>query len=323
MIARKDHFINVSSLGELAEYGIERAAVAIGVFDGVHKGHQLLIKELLEMTAGNGAAPVAVTFFPHPRAVLKPEGHPGLLISPEKRIELLHSHGIKAVVTIPFTREFASLEPELFIKHSLISSNIELKGICVGAKWRFGAGGRGGSDTLKKFASAGHFEFRAVRELVIDGEEVSSTGIRHAVFSGLLGHAGKMLGRNYSLAGRVESGRHLAGPELEHPTANIKIEYGIIPPNGVYAAFTEIEGYKYPVAVAVGVSPTFNYANNTNPRVEAHVIGFQGDLYGKKLEAVLLEYLREERSYSRKKELKEQILLDVIRCRNIFREKGL
>jgi riboflavin kinase/FMN adenylyltransferase len=316
-------YINASSLASLEKYGIKQAAVAIGVFDGVHKGHCLLIQKLIEMAKRDNSTPVAMTFYPHPREALKPESHPGLLMSPAKKIELLHKEEIKAVVTIPFTREFASLSPLDFIERSLLSSQVELTGICVGKNWRFGAGGKGNVDILEDFAAKGHFDFESVDELLIDGETVSSTSIRRAISSGLLEKAGKMLGRPYSLEGEVEQGNKIAGTELSHPTANLKTRYGIIPPNGVYASCAILENQKYPAAVAVGVSPTFNYANNKNPRVEVHLIDFNGDIYGKNIEVVFVEYLREERCYSSVDALKQQIEEDINNVNKILKGRKI
>lgn len=323
MTKNENSYINASSLAQLEKYGINRVAVAIGVFDGVHKGHCLLLQRLIEMAKRDNATPVAMTFYPHPREALRPESHPGLLLSPAKKIELLHEQGIKAVVTIPFTKEFASLSPFEFIERSLLVSQVELTGICVGRKWRFGAGGKGDVKILEDFANNGHFDFDAVDELFIDGETVSSTSIRRAISSGLLEKAEKMLGRPYSLEGEVEQGKKIAGTELSYPTANLKTRYGIIPPNGVYASCAILDEKKYPAAVAIGVSPTFNYANNKNPRVEVHLIGFEGDIYGKNIEAFFIKYLREERYYSSIEALKTQIGEDIKNIKNILEERKI
>ena len=314
----KTEYINVSSLSSLADCGIRRASVAIGVFDGVHVGHRHLLTELFKMTERNCSEPVALTFFPHPRTILKPDSPPSLLLPPYKKIELLHLYGIKAVVTIPFTKEFSMLSPENFIRSSLITGEVELAGICVGKNWRFGAGGTGDSDKLRKLAHKKHFDFDAVDEITLEGHKVSSSNIRRAVSSGLLEDAAKMLGRPYSLCGTVEKGKQVAGPQLSFPTANLKIAFGILPPNGVYAGSVMFARKAYPAAIAVGLSPTFNYADNTKPRVEVHIIGFKGDIYGSQIEVELFRHLREERCYSSGDELKKQIVADISRVSEIF-----
>jgi riboflavin kinase/FMN adenylyltransferase len=310
--------IDVPSLDALTEHGVKDACLAIGVFDGVHTGHQLLIKKLLAMSHKHHCTPAALTFFPHPREVITPEKPPPLLVPPFKKIELLHHYGIKAVVTIPFSREFAAQSPEEFIKNCLHSSQVNIRGICVGSKWRFGAGGAGDSSVLHNFADKGHFDFEAVDELVIGDSIVSSTSIRRAISSGLLAGAGEMLGRPYSICGIVEKGYHVAGPELAHPTANLKTAYGVLPPDGVYAASAIVEGRHYPAAVNIGISPTYNRAEDKNKRFEVHIIGFDHDLYGAAIEVELLQYLREERCFLNSAMLKTQITKDIEEIKQII-----
>ncbi|OGV33252.1 MAG: riboflavin biosynthesis protein RibF [Lentisphaerae bacterium GWF2_45_14] len=314
----KNGYINVSSLSSLADFGISRASVAIGVFDGVHIGHQQLLKELIKMTDQNHSEPVALTFFPHPRTILRPDSPPSLILPPFKKIELLHQCGIKAVVTIPFTKEFSMFKPEDFVKYSLITREVELTGICVGRNWRFGSGGAGNSEKLRELAQKKHFDFIAVDEITLDDHKVSSSNIRRSISSGLLEDAAKMLGRPYSLSGIVEKGKRVAGPQLTFPTANLKIDFGILPPNGVYAGSVKFSKKVYPAAIAIGLSPTFNYAENKTPRVEVHLIGFKGDIYGSQIEAELFSYLREERCYSSPEELKKQITSDIANVSEIF-----
>jgi riboflavin kinase/FMN adenylyltransferase len=311
MKIKKNENLNVSSLGELVENDIDRVSIAIGVFDGVHRGHQLLLKELVEMAGKNNSVPVAMTFYPHPRAVLNPQNPPPLLISPSKRISLLHDYGMQAVVTLPFSQSFAEQTPEKFIKQCLHSPGIKICGLCVGEKWRFGAKGAGGIDLLEKMSVEDGFDFAAVRESVIDGEVVSSTGIRRAIAGGKLSEAAQMLGRNYSLAGIVEKGYHDASRDLQHPTANLNIQYGVLPPCGVYAARAFINGRKYTAAVNIGVSPTYNRPGEKKIRLEVHCIDFSEDIYGSSVEVELLEYIREERCFLSPGELKKQIEADL------------
>lgn len=303
--------IDVSSMDALAEYGVKAACMAIGVFDGVHRGHQLLISNLLAMSCRHHCTPVALTFFPHPREVIYPENPPTLLVPPFKKIELLHQYGIKAVVTMHFSRELAAMSPAEFIKNCLHSAQVNIRGICVGKKWRFGAGGAGDSSMLHHFADNGHFDFDAVSELVVGNSIVSSSNIRRAISSGLLTSAGEMLGRPYSLCGIVEKGYHVAGPELAHPTANLKITNGVLPPDGVYAASAIVKGSRYPAAVNIGMSPTYNRVEDKKRRFEVHIIGFDRNLYGAAVEVELLQYLREERCFLNSEMLKIQIIKDI------------
>ena len=249
------NILTASSLEELRGKGAAEVSVAIGVFDGVHAGHQALIKELAEVSAATNSLPAALTFYPHPKSALRAEAPPKLLCSPEKKTQLLASFGAKAVVSIPFTKELSALSPEDFAAKFLMPPGISLKGVCVGREWRFGAGAKGGAEILSKLAAEHNFILRTVNEIKIGGETVSSTAIRRAVAGGDLDKAARMLGRPYSLSGAVEHGRHIAGSILKHPTANLRTEFGVIPPNGVYAGIARLRSGEFPAAAAVGVSP--------------------------------------------------------------------
>jgi riboflavin kinase/FMN adenylyltransferase len=215
------------------------------------------------------------------------------------------------VISIPFTREFAALSPPEFLYDCLSSSRVELKGLCVGAKWRFGSGGSGDAAFLRERSAVSGFEFVAVDELEVDGAPVSSTRIRRAVSSGDLEGAVKLLGRDYSLYGKVEHGRHVAGPALDHPTANLRVRHGVLPPDGVYAGWAKWDGRRHRAALAIGSSPTFRDRFGTERRVELHLLDFAGDLYGLDLEAELLSWIREERRFENAEALKKQIDLDI------------
>ncbi|MBU8902826.1 MAG: riboflavin biosynthesis protein RibF [Victivallales bacterium] len=307
----KNRQLNVSSLGELVENGIKRVSVAIGVFDGVHRGHQLLLEELVEMAKKNNSTPVAMTFYPHPRAVLNPQNPPPLLIPPSKRINLLHDYGMQAVATLSFSKSFAEQSPENFIKSCLHSPDIKICGLCVGRDWRFGAKGVGKIDLLEKMSKKDIFDFAAVKEFIRNGEIVSSTSIRRAISSGKLGDAAEMLGRHYSLTGIVERGHHDATEDLDHPTANLNIQYGVLPPCGVYAAKAFVNGRIRIAAVNIGLSPTYKRLGKNKIRIEAHFIDFSDDIYGQTVEVELLKYLREERCFISPSELKKQIEIDL------------
>jgi len=307
-----DKIINVSSLADLSSHGIRQIVIAIGVFDGVHCGHQLLLNRLTEMAQQNGAVPVALTFYPHPREIIGCRPAPKLLIPPGKKAELLHYYGVNAVVTVPFTKEFSVMPPEEFIHSCLKAEKIELCGICVGSNWRFGVDGTGNVKNLETFAAQGHFDFSAVEELAPNGEMISSTQIRRAISTGLLDKAEAMLGWRYSLTGIVEKGYNIATGELSCPTANLNLKHGIMPPDGVYAARAFLAGREYAGAVNIGISPTYNRLSDRNRRIEVHLIDFDGDIYGQPLEVELVSYLRAERSYPSYIELKKQIEKDIV-----------
>ncbi|OGV60400.1 MAG: riboflavin biosynthesis protein RibF [Lentisphaerae bacterium GWF2_50_93] len=306
----------------LVQHGIKRVSVAIGVFDGVHLGHQQLLKELLKIARETDSVPAVLTFYPHPRQVLNPKEPPLLIVSQEKKIQIINEFGIRTVITFPFTREFANDDAETFLQDCLYSPDVKLCGICVGKKWRFGAGGKGNIHTLDKFANNQGIRFSAVEELLMDGHPVSSTSIRRAVTGGLLDAANKMLGRPYSLSGKVEHGENIGTKVLDCPTANLSVSHGIIPPRGVYAGYAVFGGARYPAAISIGTAPTFKHKNPSNLLIEAHLMdGFAEMIYGRPLEIEFLKYIRAELCFSSVETLKWQIKSDIEKIREILKKE--
>ena len=306
--------LEVSSIEELSNYGISSVAVAVGVFDGVHLGHRKLLTELLNVAKMYHAVPVAMTFYPHPRELVNSRSAPQLLLPPEEKIRMLGQCGAEAVISIHFTKEFAAQDPDEFLESCLFSGGVEVKGLCVGQKWRFGAGASGDSVFLERKAREKGFAFVPVDELrTPEGMIISSTAIRKALAEGNLDLAAFMLGRNYSLFGTVEEGYHNATRKLDSPTANLHMMAGILPPNGVYAGFAHVDGMRYPAAMNLGVSPTFRAEyGRIDRRLELHLLdGFRGSLYGKYLQAELVSFLRPERRFANPEELKKQIQNDI------------
>jgi riboflavin kinase/FMN adenylyltransferase len=312
--------IEVNDLNALGRHGLRRVAAAVGVFDGVHRGHLHLLAELMTMARDVHAEPVALTFHPHPREILHPREPIMLLVSREKKLALLHAAGIRAVVTLPFTRAFAALPPEEFLQSCLSAPQVTLSGLCVGSRWRFGADGAGDAATVDTYARCGHFAFRAVPELMLDDRVVSSTAIRRAVTGGLLEDAAAMLGRPYGIEGIVESGQQIAGSVLNCPTANIDVHHGIVPPAGVYAGYAVLGGKRQPAAIAIGAAPTFHHHLTDRPIIEVHILDFSGNLYGKSLEIEFVRYLREERCFATPEMLRAQIARDLAAIRQILAE---
>ncbi|MBQ9336388.1 MAG: riboflavin biosynthesis protein RibF [Lentisphaeria bacterium] len=312
---------DLKQIADLAAYGIGRAVIAIGVFDGVHRGHRKLLTELLTVSAELDCTPVVMTFFPHPRSLLT-ECPPELLYSPDEKIRLLREQGVKAVVTVPFTREFAALPPGDFLAQSVFDGQVDVRGICVGRHWRFGAKAAGNAEFLADLAVRKKFRFSAVDELCLsDGQVVSSSAIREAIRHGDLPRAEQMLGRRYSLSGKVSHGYRQAGKRLDTPTANLEIEFGVLPPYGVYAGRAQLpDGRRFPAAVNIGVSPTFREQyGEIGPRVEVHLLeGFDEDIYGREIRLELAGSVRPERTFPDAAALKRQISDDIIRIKEIL-----
>ena len=225
--------IQVDSLEKLTQFNIKKIVAAIGVFDGIHLGHQEIIKELIKMSKKLSATPVVITFFPHPRKVLYPHKPLRFLRTPAKKAKIMGNLGIKAIVTVPFSLEFAALAPDKFIEKFMHPHNIKLAGICVGAKWRFGAKGRGNEQTLHSFADKCGFVFKSVNETHWNGKPVSSTAIRSALAKGDFSSANYMLNKKYIVSGHVLNFDKLESNNI----VNVKIDYGVLPPIGQYTAY--------------------------------------------------------------------------------------
>lgn len=316
-----DELLKFTETGHLGLSGESRTrrklTLGIGVFDGVHLGHRRIIAEVTGLARANGSVPAAMTFDPHPRAVLCPDEPPVLLVPLKERVRLLREAGAGLVWVQPFTPEFARLEPEQFLERLFACSDIELAGICVGEKWRFGRGGRGGRETLAAYAESHRLEFRACPELELNNETVSSSAIRRAISAGKLEQATAMLGRPYRLIGTVERGYHAASDRLDCPTANLALSAGVLPPDGVYAAAAYRNGVPYAAVVNIGFAPTFGW-EQAKRRVEVHLLDFHGNLYGSELGVEFLHYLREERTFSDPEALKRQIDGDILQIRDFF-----
>lgn len=283
-------------------------AVTLGVFDGVHVGHRAILGALAEAAARVGGETVVVTFDRHPRAVVSPEGAPPTITSLEHRLVLFERAGIDAVVVLRFDATLAALDAEAFLAEILVG-RIGARAIVLGADAHFGRG-RGGNLAFLEGRRA-----RYGYELVVVGpvgagtgtEQVSSTAIRRAVREGRLEDAARMLGRPFALLGRVERGDE-RGRTLGFPTANLALHHEITPPRGVYVAQVEVDRVRYRALVNFGVRPTFG--GEALPIAEVHLLGFEGDLYGRVLEVELLRRLRDERRFVSVEELKTQIRAD-------------
>ena len=277
---------------------------AMGFFDGVHVGHRRIIAS----TATPGSLRGVLTFAPHPAAVLAPERAP-LLLTPDAayKAQLLQEAGVDVLLTLPFTRELAATPAPDFLEQ--LHSACPIAGVSVGTNWRFGKGGTGTPELLRAFADARGIR-TCVHELATLGEEIiCSTRIRQLVAAGQMDTAATMLGRSFCIPGVVEHGQQLAR-QLGFPTANIPISQGMaLPPYGVYAVRCCVGGVAYQGIANLGLRPTVD--NTTTPRLEVHLCGFQGNLYGLRLHTELLRFIRPERRFDSIDALKAQIQRDL------------
>ncbi len=290
---------------ELSDLGAP-ACLAIGVFDGVHRGHQALIRAVQEAARDRSSLPVVVTFEPHPLKVLRPDNAPDILTSLDHKLMLLERLGARHVLVITFDEVFSRTPPEAFIR-SLVAACRPLRLVGVGFRWEFGHRRAGNVSLLEHLGDEHGFDVLELPPVTEDHDHISSTRVRQAITDGNLEQAARLLGRPFSVFGPVIHGEAL-GREIGFPTANIDVEGEKLPPDGVYAGTCEIGGATHPVALNIGTRPTVGGAGI---RVEAHIIGFSGELYGQRLEIPLLRFLRPETRFPDLPALKTQIARDV------------
>lgn len=304
-------------------------AVACGVFDGVHRGHQQILASLLELAAKTGALPVALTFEPHPRMLVRPHAPPLRLTSLSQKVRILGRLGVQAVVVLPFTEAVAGMPPAEFVAACLRPAGVTLTGICVGESWRFGAEGAGDTALLRRLGGEGGFYVVPVPEFLYYRRPVSSTRIRRALGHGRLEFAERLLGRPYAIEGTVAHGKGLGDAVLSCPTANIAVGGQLLPPYGVYAAAGTVDPdlpgaaqRRYAGIAYVGPAATFAVPGGARgtPVLEFHLFDFSGDLYDRRVEVEFLEFVRPDRVFPTVADLKEQIRQDVAVARHAFTE---
>ncbi len=323
-----------SSLPELYRTAAVRdVAVAIGVFDGVHRGHRRILSALVDLARRCGADPVVMTFDPHPRAVLVSlEAAPKRLTARAQQFRLLHDAGIHSVVVLPFTRGLATLSADEFIATNLLAGTGRLRGVCVGRTWRFGADGCGNTDVLTRAGRLHGFEAVSVPEVLWYGRPISSTRIRRALAAGRLRSARRMLGRPYALFGRVVHGRGLGQASFDCPTANIACAGMQLPLTGVYAARARIAETEYGELAAaedgilyLGAAPTLQSKapQGIDPVAEFHFFRTpRTPLYGQYLEVEPVVRIRPDQRFPSIAALREQIHRDIETASQALRAGG-
>ena len=292
-------------------HGSRKVCVAIGVFDGVHLGHQQIIRQTVADARQHDALALVVTFDQHPSAIVAPDRVPPQIYSRPQKLRAIGSLGANALLEIHFDKIFSEKSGEVFIRE-LARDLGKIHSVCVGADFVFGHKRSGNVALLKKLGGELDFQVHGMAELALDGKTVSSTRIREAIRRGDLDVAGQMLGRPYAICGRVVAGDKL-GRQFGFPTANLDAANLVLPPKGVYAACAKWNGRFYRVALNIGVRPTV--AAGPQLRVEAHLLDFDGDLYEADLEVEIEAKLREERRFGSVAELREQIARDVAAVR--------
>ena len=288
--------------------------LAIGVFDGVHLGHQAVISTSAEHAREANGVPVVVTFDPHPEKILRPDKAPHLLTATAHKIALIRTLGVRHLLIIPFDKQFAATEPEDFARH-LVEHSKPLREICVGHEWSFGRNRRGNLQLLTKLGAEFDFNVMGIPPVSVNSEIVSSTTIRRAVEAGDLNKAAAMLGREYTILGTVVRGDDL-GKKIGFPTANLSAHSEQFPPNGVYFAEARLDGVLYPGVVNLGCRPTVS-SGKSDRVLEIHLLDFEREIYGKDLELRFVRYLRPEKKFENVDALVRQIERDVQQARKV------
>jgi riboflavin kinase/FMN adenylyltransferase len=288
--------------------------LALGNFDGLHRGHLKIIERVRRGAAEHGGTPMAMTFDPHPSRVVRPDKAPPLLMTKEQRIEALEHAGITAVAVVRFTHELSQWDPETFVR-TVLAEWLRVSEVWVGANFLFGHDRSGNFSTLRSLGQ--RYGFRADKIDPVRYKEfvVSSTRVRRLVAEGRMDEAGALLGHQFYVDGRVVAGKR-RGRELGFPTANLETDNELLPPNGVYATMTTIDGIVHPSITNVGLRPTFG--DTTKTTVEAYVLGFHGDLYGRQVRLAFVQRLRDERKFEDVDALRAQIEADVRRAERLF-----
>src|SRR5476651_2021709 len=301
----------IHAANELQSEG-KKICVAIGFFDGVHLGHQQIIRQTISDARQHDAIAVVLTFDRHPNSIVAPDRVPPLIYSLPQKLRAIESLGADTLLLIRFDKQFSEQTGEEFIR-SLAQGLGSIHSICVGADFVFGHKRSGNVPLLKKLGGELGFTVHGMAAVSLDSQAVSSTRIREMIRTGDLDAASQMLGRPYAISGRVVEGDRL-GRQLGFPTANLDPTGLVLPPNGVYSGLALVEKKSHRVALNIGFRPTL--ATKTPQfRVEAHLLDFDGDLYGQELEVQLGEKLRDERKFNSPNELREQIARDVAALR--------
>lgn len=293
--------------------------LTLGVFDGLHLGHQRIMQTVVERTAAVGAVPTAITFDPHPRAVLHPESAPPLLQTLDQRLANLELLGIEQTIVIPFDREFASQPAEGFL-HEIVHDRLHAKEVYLGKGFAFGKERGGNIELLKKMSTELGFHADEVEEVRLRGRRISSSRIREMLAAGRVNLTRRMLGRPYGVEGVIIRGNR-RGHTIGFPTANLKPHNRVIPKFGVYATATLVDGAWRRSITNIGVRPTFE--TQAEPSIETYLFDFDGDLYGDVLRVRFLHRIRDERKFNGIDELKAQIEKDSARALNYFHHEGV
>jgi len=309
---------SVLNLNPAMPKGALPCALTIGNFDGVHRGHQAMLARLKAAAAERGLPAVVMTFEPHPREVFTPDLAPARLTSLREKIELFKQHGIDRMVLVHFSRRFAGLSPQDFIRQILLEG-VQARWVLIGDDFKFGAKRAGDLALLRQAGAQQGFAVENLSSVTIEGERVSSTAVREALAQGDMAKATRFLGRPYSISGRVVHGDKL-GKELGFPTANVQMKHNKPPLSGIFAVeLAGLDGHCLQGVASLGVRPTVK--TNGAATLEVHVFDFHERIYGAHVRVDFLHKLRDEEKYPDLPTLIAQIERDVVEAKNYFNRR--
>lgn len=299
---------------EYNKYQAKNTCLAIGAFDGLHKGHQLIINQALNEARKNNYPAAVLSFNPHPLEIIPGKNPPPSIVSRKQKISILEKMGIDYYFEQEFNQQFADLRAEEFINDILIDK-IKVGTVVVGDDFRFAHKNEGNVEILTKMGELHGFTARVVSQLHASDDRISSTRIRGLLKNGKIKKAEKLLGRPYQMCGKVIHGKKI-GRKLGFPTANIELETNYaLPPEGVYAVKVKLNGEEYIASANIGFNPTFN---NQKISFEVYILDFEGDIYGQSLCIDFVEFIRDEKSFDSKEKLISQMKQDILYTRNLL-----
>ena len=289
--------------------------IALGVFDGVHLGHQKLIKLTSDKAKKNDGISIVVTFDPHPDKIINPESNVFLLTTMEERVNLIGDLDVDVFLIIRFNNMMSKMSPEDFISEILVNS-LGVKELFVGFNYKFGFQGNGNTDVLRKYGKLYRFKTNILKPIVVNNTIISSTIIKEYIKLGEIEKAKKLLGHDITISGRVISGKGRGRKLLNFATANIETQPDkILPVNGVYLVEIKIDNKKYYGLMNIGIKPTFKETERT---IEVHIINFNKKIYRKKVVVNILQKIREEKYFNHPDLLKKQIEDDILTAHKII-----
>ena len=292
---------------------VHGGAIAIGNFDGVHRGHQQMIKVLRSCAERFDVPAVVFTFDPHPISILRPEAPPPSLSNLDRKLELLRQCGVDTVVVMPTSRELLDYSPQQFFME-IVVGHLRASGLVEGPNFRFGRARAGDVQTLERLCGEHGLHLEIVEPITVHGELVSSSWIRKQIVEGKMAAACEMLGHPYQLSGTVVAGAE-RGRSLGFPTANLDQVLTMLPGDGVYAGRARTSDDWFTAAISVGTNPTFGAGSRTT---EVHLLDFGGDLYGRNLKVEFHQRIRDTQSFASVELLKSQLQDDIHRVRQVM-----